>query len=82
MPAGKAAGAKSVEWRRLMDKPFCLTEWNYSGPGRFRGVGGIVTGALGALQNWSGMWRFAWSHGRAGVEKPETKILSYFFYNS
>jgi hypothetical protein len=76
--AGKAAGAKSVEWRRLMDKPFCLTEWNYSGPGRFRGVGGIATGALGALQNWSGMWRFAWSHGRAGVEKPETKILSYF----
>ena len=76
--AGQAAGAKSVEWRRLMDKPFCLTEWNYSGPGRFRGVGGIATGALGALQNWSGMWRFAWSHGRSGVEKPETKAMGYF----
>ena len=76
--AGQAAGAKSVEWRRLMDKPFCLTEWNYSGPGRFRGVGGIATGALGALQNWSGMWRFAWSHGRSGVEKPETRTMGYF----
>ena len=76
--AGQAAGAKSVEWRRLMDKPFCLTEWNYSGPGRFRGVGGIATGALGALQNWSGMWRFAWSHGRSGVERPETKAMGYF----
>ena len=75
---GANAGARSVVFRRLMDKPFCLTEWNYSGPGRFRGVGGIATGVLGALQNWSGMWRFAWSHGRAGVEKPETKTLGYF----
>ena len=76
--AGRSAGAKTVEWRRLMDKPFCLTEWNYSGPGRFRGVGGIATGALGALQNWSGMWRFAWSHGRGGVETPEKKTMGYF----
>ena len=75
---GRPAGARSVEWRRLMDKPFCLTEWNYSGPGRFRGVGGIATGALGALQNWSGMWRFAWSHGRGGVEEPEKKTMGYF----
>ncbi len=76
--SGASAGARSVVFRRLMDKPFCLTEWNYSGPGRFRGVGGIATGVLGALQNWSGMWRFAWSHGRAGVENPETKTLGYF----
>ena len=75
---GLGAGARSVVFRRLMDKPFCITEFNYSGPGRFRGVGGIATGALGALQDWSGIWRFAWSHGRAGVEKPETKMLAYF----
>ena len=75
---GPGAGARSVVFRRLMDKPFCITEFNYSGPGRFRGVGGIATGALGALQDWSGIWRFAWTHGRAGVEKPETKTLGYF----
>ena len=75
---GSPMAARGVEWRRLMDKPFCITEWNYSGPGRFRGVGGIATGALAALQDWSGMWRFAWSHGRGGVERPETKTLGYF----
>ena len=79
--AGSSAGARSVEWRRLMDKPFCLTEWNYSGPGRFRGVGGIATGALGALQGWDGMWRFAWSHGRGGIEKPGGR-MGYFDMNS
>ena len=74
---GRDAGARDIEWRRLMDKPFCLTEWNFSGPGRFRGVGGIVTGALGAFQGWDGMWRFAWSHGRDGIEKPGAR-LDYF----
>ena len=75
---GSAAGAPPVAFRRLMDKPFCLTEWNYSGPGRYRGVGGIATGAMGALQNWSGMWRFAWCHGLEGIESPETKRMGYF----
>jgi len=75
---GAAAGAPPVAFRRLMDKPFCLTEWNYSGPGRYRGVGGIATGAMGALQNWSGMWRFAWCHGLEGIESPETKRMGYF----
>ena len=75
---GSGGGARSVVFRRLMDKPFCITEWNYAGPGRYRGVGGIATGALGALQDWSGLWRFAWSHGKAGVETPEKKTMGYF----
>ena len=75
---GSSAGVPPVAFRRLMDKPFCLTEWNYSGPGRYRGVGGIATGAMGALQAWSGMWRFAWCHGLEGVESPETKRMGYF----
>ena len=79
--AGYDAGGRDVEWRRLMDKPFCLTEWNFSGPGRFRGCGGIVTGALGALQGWDGMWRFAWSHDRKGVENPGGR-MDYFNLNA
>ena len=75
---GSTAGARSVAFRRLSGKPFTITEWNYAGPGRYRGVGGIATGVLGALQNWSGMWRFAWSHGKSGVEKPETRTMGYF----
>ena len=75
---GPGAGSRSCAFRRLLDKPFCITEWNYAGPGRYRGVGGIATGALGALQDWSGLWRFAWSHGKAGVETPEKKTMGYF----
>lgn len=49
---------------RLADKPFTITEWNFSGPGRFRGVGGIMTGAFAAQQDWDGLWRFAYAHDR------------------
>ena len=49
-------------WTRMPHKPMCVTEWNFSGPGQYRGVGGIMTGALSALQDWDGMWRFAYSH--------------------
>ncbi len=50
-------------YTRMPTKPFCITEWNFSGPGMFRGVGGIMTGAMSALQDWDGLWRFAYSHG-------------------
>ena len=52
---------------RMPSKPFCITEWNFSGPGMFRGVGGIMTGAMGALQDWDGLWRFAYSHSEDGL---------------
>lgn len=47
---------------RVEGKPFTVTEWNFSGPGMYRGVGGIMTGALAAQQQWDGLWRFAYSH--------------------
>ena len=72
-----ARGAQKAEWYRLMDKPFCVTEFNYSGPGRFRGVGGVALGTLAALQDWSGLWRFAWSHSHDGIVKPGRQ-LGYF----
>jgi hypothetical protein len=51
-----------VAFTRLADKPFTVSEFNFSAPGMFRGVGGILTGAMGALQDWSAIWRFAYSH--------------------
>ena len=63
---------------RLADKPFTITEWNFSGPGRFRGVGGIITGAWAARHDWDGLWRFAWSHDIGGVRQPERKPMDYF----
>jgi hypothetical protein len=52
---------------RLYGKPFTVTEYCYSGPGRFRGVGGILTGSLAAIQDWDALWRFAYSHGRINL---------------
>jgi len=51
-----------VAFTRLADRPFTVSEFNFSAPGMFRGVGGILTGAMGALQDWSAIWRFAYSH--------------------
>jgi hypothetical protein len=71
-----ATGGRSKSFTRLFDKPFTITEFNYSAPGRFRGVGGILTGAMGALQGWSGLWRFAYSHSRDALFQPAR--LGYF----
>ena len=76
--ANDRLGVQGMTERRVLNRPFTCTEYNYSGPGRFRGVGGIATGALGALQGWSGLWRFAWSHDAKGVVTPEKKTLGYF----
>jgi hypothetical protein len=75
---GKDMGAQSVVHRRLLNKPFTITEYNFSSPGQFRGVGGIVTGALGALQGWSGIWRYCYSHGGETLAGPVAPKISYF----
>ena len=51
-------------WAKGSAKPYTITEWNFSGPGRYRGMGGILTGALAAEQEWDGLWRFAYAHNR------------------
>ncbi|HLJ57313.1 MAG TPA: hypothetical protein VKT77_19910 [Chthonomonadaceae bacterium] len=66
-----APGGRSCAFIRLLDRPFTCSEFNYSGPGRYRGVGGILTGALGAVQDWSVIWRFAYSHSRDNLFTPQ-----------
>jgi hypothetical protein len=73
-----ALGVPRVVFTRLLDKPFTITEYNYSAPGRFRGAGGLLAGALGALQDWGGLWRFAYSHSREGATSATGVALSYF----
>ena len=67
----------SVAQTRQKGMPFTVTEWNFSGPGMFRGVGGIMTGAVAALQDWDGLWRFAYSHSDSGL-KDRTGSPGYF----
>lgn len=71
-----ATGGRACAFTRLFGKPFTITEFNYSSPGRFRGVGGILTGALGAVQDWDGIWRFAYSHVRNNLSQPSA--LNFF----
>lgn len=74
--AGGASGGRRCAFTRIFGKPFTITEFNYSSPGRFRGVGGILTGALGAVQDWDGVWRFAYAHHRNNIAEPGP--LNYF----
>jgi len=74
--AAGAPGGRHCAFVQLLDKPFTISEYNYSGPGRFRGVGGILTGCLGALQGWDVIWRFTYSHNRANLFQPAP--IGYF----
>ncbi len=71
-----APGGRRNAFTRLLDRPFTISEFNYSGPGRFRGVGGILTSALGAIQDWSAIWRFTYSHSRDNLFSAGT--ANYF----
>ena len=51
-------------WAKDASKPYTISEWNIAYPGVYRGMGGILTGALAAEQEWDGLWRFAYSHSR------------------
>lgn len=73
---GRNRGFEPVALHRLLDRPFAITEFNYSGPGQYRGIGGIMLGAQAALQDYDGIWRFTWTHDPVSVLNPNP--LSYF----
>ena len=75
---GKAEGAAMVSGVRILDRPFTVSEYNFCGPGRYRGVGGIATGAEAALQDWAGLWRFAWAHHLGAALHPGTGGVGHF----
>ena len=59
-------------------KPYAITEWNFSGPGRYRALGGILTGALAAQDEWDALWRFAYSHSRDNWKDDPRQCPGYF----
>ena len=73
------AGAQPCAGLRFFDRPFTITEFNYCGPSPIRSFGGFATGAEAALQDWSGLWRFAWSHSDwYGFISPESGGVAAF----
>ncbi len=75
---GFMAGAAELTTMRMLGKPFTVSEYNYCGPMRFRGAGGMLAGAEAALQDWAGMWRFAWAHNGNSALHPWTRPAGYF----
>ena len=55
-------GPKKIAPMRHLDRPFCVTEFNFCGPARLRSQSGLTLGTVAGLQNWAGVWRFGWSH--------------------
>ncbi len=47
---------------RVFGKPFMVTEFNQGFPNQYRGQSGLTMGAYAALQDWDGLFRFAYSH--------------------
>lgn len=47
---------------RLFDRPFAVSEFDFSGPGDFRMQGIPIFAAYAALQDWDSLNRFAYSH--------------------
>ena len=47
---------------RIANKPYWSTEYNYCKPNRSRHEGAAIMGAYCALQDWDGIFRFAYSH--------------------
>ena len=66
-----AGGFLSRALTRLLDKPFTISEYNFTPPNPNRAEGGLLMGAYAALQDWGALWRFAYSHDRDTLFKPE-----------
>ena len=55
---------------RVFGKPFTVSEWNFCNPNQWRAEGGLMMGAYASLQDWDGIYRFAWSHDKGNMFKP------------
>ncbi len=68
MPTTSPGPADSA-FVRLFGKPFTVGEFN--GSDSNRAGRGLLIGSLGALQDWSAIWRLTCNHGRGSPSTPE-----------
>ncbi len=75
---GGERGAVRLGERRVPDKPYTVTEYNWCYPCRFRGACGLAVGARAASCDWSGIWRFAWASDMQGVTNAGRNAIGVF----
>lgn len=64
--------------QRIAGKPFLVTEWDYPVPNPHAAEGAFLAGAYAALQDWSGLVRFAWSHNEGALRPPYQGVPGFF----
>ncbi len=69
-----AGGISGMFASRIIGKAFTITEWDYVNPNPFNVEGSFLVGAYSALQNYSGLCRFAYSHTRDSVINDQSAI--------
>lgn len=77
-PVRNVYGAQTPAQARCFGKPFMVPEWNYCGPNPNRSVGGLLTGATAAFQDWAGVWRFDHFGSMKELHEPESAVIGAF----
>ena len=66
----KAYAPRKLMPVRIFGKPYTVTEFNFCNPNPYRAECAPLMGGYAALQDWDGLYRFAWSHNRQAMETP------------
>ncbi len=80
--AGGAVAPGRLMSSRVFGKPFVVTEFNFCFPNSWRVEAPTLTGGYAALQDWDGLYRFAWSHSAAGMKNPERPMTQFDIVNN
>lgn len=68
--SARGTGARDQALLRLLGKPFTISEFNFVAPNEYRSEGGLLMGAIAGLQDWDGLYRFAYSHDQRNLIEP------------
>lgn len=67
---------------RIFGKPFTVTEFNFCIPNVWRVELPSLFGGYAGLQDWDGLYRFAWSHGSTGMKNTNRPLNQFDIVNN